>query len=289
VENEDLVVVTEPYQRSKVSLSPADQYGAGVAHQDLTEAVLKHSAARVLVLSAPFASSVSLSVRALTTRAESIDELRRSHGSERVLEGSVSDIRYLAARLPLVYVAPGTQSLQLGQVRYAFGPGAFPIATIIHSVHWPNMLLSFANLLLLYERFDSIIVTSRAARRVVEFALSEAWKFLGSRLALSNECQNGVRLENLPLGLDEDSVLPRDKAQCRATIDLPQDATIILYVGRLTEGHKADLEPLLIAFRRLTQTNSSAFLVIAGSLAHPVTLRYCATWHYAITLPTSYG
>jgi len=259
----ELVVVTEPYSRVNSSLAPADRYGAGVAHQDLIEALLRYSSARLLILTAPFRGPVSFS-EADERFQTSIDALRDEYGSHRILTGAASEVRGFARELPLVFVAAGTQAIPVGQARYNCRPDWFPVSTIIHSAHWPQMLLGFANLLLLHEPFDSVIVTSSAGKRAVETAWSCAARFLEERLGIPGPCCTPLRADLIPLGVDENAIRALDRGACRSRFGLPQDGFVVLYLGRVAEGHKADLEPLVTAFERFAQDVHGAHLVIAG-------------------------
>jgi glycosyltransferase involved in cell wall biosynthesis len=71
----------------------------------------------------------------------------------------------------------------------------------------------------------------------------------------------------IPLGVDTDIYRPRDKADTRRILGLPQDKTIILYFGRVCVYGKMDPTPLLTAFDLLVRKHGeSVHLVIAGNI-----------------------
>lgn len=75
----------------------------------------------------------------------------------------------------------------------------------------------------------------------------------------------------VPCGLDPKVFYPRDKASCRAQLGLPQDKTIILYVGRLDA--RKGIEVLLFAYRKLLfdlgEEERDVLLVIVGGNLDP--------------------
>jgi glycosyltransferase involved in cell wall biosynthesis len=82
------------------------------------------------------------------------------------------------------------------------------------------------------------------------------------------------RLEELttliPLGVDAKRFMPSgEKLTIRSWLGLPEDGTLLLSLGRLSPGGKADLIPLLRAFGIVRKSIPSAWLVIAGEEGRP--------------------
>lgn len=71
----------------------------------------------------------------------------------------------------------------------------------------------------------------------------------------------------LPLSVDTDRFVPRDRAEARDAVGLPRGAFVILWIGRISAHDKADLLPLLRAFRRLVDVHPhrELLLVIGGN------------------------
>lgn len=208
--------------------------------------------------------------------APAIEQLRAFAGRRRAGLGCL-DVRP-QARLAsaterddiLGYFEPNLSVDVMFRVRQAFARRPFPITLLHHSFSYRPLLHStFLRLLLEDTRaYDSLICSSQSARR----ALGEILQHVRERFA----AQHGVelafrgRLDVIPLGVDVDLWRPRDQAAARAEVGLPQSATILLYLGRLSATDKADLEPLLSVFARLSRRQSRGasgelLLVLAGS------------------------
>ena len=101
-----------------------------------------------------------------------------------------------------------------------------------------------------YNDCDAVIVPSRAAGRVLE------------RLGVTE-----TSLHVVPTGVPPPpAVMPRAVEQARSAFDLPPDAPVLLFVGRLAREKSLDL--LLRAFARLPADGASApppILLLAGS------------------------
>jgi len=142
----------------------------------------------------------------------------------------------------------------------------FPITTLLHGLAEQNLVNSIYLRFLLEPTLpcDSIICTSRAARdsarRIVEHLTEEINQRLEARAKF-----NG-RFDVIPLCVDTSVFQPRDKAQVRRTLKLPQDAFLILYFGKISLS-KGDLYPFLRAFQELVRRNPNRRLlwVIAGT------------------------
>ncbi len=76
------------------------------------------------------------------------------------------------------------------------------------------------------------------------------------------------RVDVIPLGVDTDRFRPRDRRQTRRKLDLPDEATILLWVGRLSPLDKADLLPLLHVFSQLRPAGDSPLLLVVGGSGH---------------------
>lgn len=76
-----------------------------------------------------------------------------------------------------------------------------------------------------------------------------------------------IRLEQIPLGIDTDYFRPMDQIICRQKYGIPQNAFVIMWLGRFSDIHEADLYPLVNVFGQLVQNNpnKNLHLVLAGS------------------------
>jgi hypothetical protein len=62
--------------------------------------------------------------------------------------------------------------------------------------------------------------------------------------------------------------------QARSILRIPRDAFVMLYLGRLTETYKADLDSLLTAFGRTAKNHGELWLLLAGQTPEPSYVAY---------------
>lgn len=113
--------------------------------------------------------------------------------------------------------------------------------------------------------YDSVICTSRACR--------DAFQNLLERVASTFNRRHGAnlsykgRLDVLPLATDTEFFRPIPQAECRRKLNLPQDAFVLLWFGRLAATDKADLFVMLRVVERLRSKNPQRkiLLILAGS------------------------
>jgi glycosyltransferase involved in cell wall biosynthesis len=176
---------------------------------------------------------------------------------------------YLAEnKLDAFHISEGVQfHRKFSYVRDQFSSWNYPITSLIHGLSYFNLQVeTFENLLMspLLE-CDSIICTSYAAR---DAFLKRLFRIAGQ---LNNhdieKKAEKTRTDVIPLGVDTDIYRPRDKADTRRILGLPQDKTIILYFGRVCVYGKMDPSPLLTVFDFLVRKHGdSVYLVIAGNI-----------------------
>lgn len=177
----------------------------------------------------------------------------------------------LVATLPaqrlLAFHLPDLEATAMYRVRQTLAGQAFPITMVHHTFSYRTMLHDvFLRLLLEDVRpYDSIVCTSSAARTAIERLLET----VGERFAAQHGARPAWRgrTDLVPLMVDTEVFRPRPRAECRAEANLPDAATILMFVGRLSAADKADLIPLLDVFARLAAEVPmvSPMLVCAGS------------------------
>ncbi len=106
---------------------------------------------------------------------------------------------------------------------------------------------------------DALVCPSRSLAEAFRRLLAHTSACLGPAMTYQG------RIEVIPWGIDTTKFAPRDRAQQRARFGLPTDATILLYVGRVSPVQKGDLLPLLRVLSRLIAGSPrELLLVIAG-------------------------
>ena len=96
---------------------------------------------------------------------------------------------------------------------------------------------------------DAIFCTSTAGRLVVEKSFAAAARGRG-RSRRRGARRSACELPVIPLGVDVDHLRTGDRAATRARLGIPDDAIVLLALGRFTEYDKMDLFPLVQVFAR---------------------------------------
>ncbi|MBB6022762.1 glycosyltransferase involved in cell wall biosynthesis [Paenibacillus sp. JGP012] len=142
----------------------------------------------------------------------------------------------------------------------------FPITYTIHGASYPNYIENFYLMMLLtpIRPFDSLICTSESVKTAVKTILDNISDSLNRSYNTSIKYKG--RLDVIPLGVDTEKFTFRDNRPIRMEMNIPEDAFVILWIGRLSAYDKADLLPLLIVFKRLLEKNpnQNLMLLIAG-------------------------
>jgi glycosyltransferase involved in cell wall biosynthesis len=158
------------------------------------------------------------------------------------------------------YFAPGLNYLRS---RYASNP--WPITSVTHSLTGRQSIDHAVRLCKAgMAAYDSIFCTSR-----------DGQKALGQMLELSALIAGrsfSGKLDCLPLGVDDDLLTERrDKAKCREQMKVPQEAIVILMLGRITPAQKMDLAPVfsVLSKRVLPACKRPISLIIGGGADGP--------------------
>lgn len=149
---------------------------------------------------------------------------------------------------------------------------AFSLTGLIHTLSSQSVYESLASLLTApLEPWDALICTSRAGREVVQLAIDHHHEALQRRFGCSLPQPLGPSLPLIPLAV-QDSLpctnLSRHELRslARHRLGIPQEAYVLLFVGRLSFHSKA--HPLLLyrAMARLIQIVPNAFLLECGHI-----------------------
>jgi D-inositol-3-phosphate glycosyltransferase len=153
------------------------------------------------------------------------------------------------------------------RLRASYSPALYPITAMTHVYSYQNLLHDWVLKLLLGRTYacDRVICPGQAARN----ALVNILDAVSDRLSYELEvrCLFRGQVLSIPYAIDTDLFRPRDKAVVRRELQLPEDALLILWVGRISPVDKADLLPLVRVHARLVRANPlrKLVLVLAGS------------------------
>ncbi|WP_054742426.1 glycosyltransferase family 4 protein [Cellulosilyticum ruminicola] len=155
---------------------------------------------------------------------------------------------------------------ELIYMREFFTKTKCPITYTIHGASYPNYIesLYLMKLLLPFRKYDSLICTSHAVKATIQRMLENISESL--KKSHNIDVRYEGRLDVIPLGIDIDKFKPMPKEAARMKNDLPNDAFVILWIGRLSAYDKADLLPMLVMYKRLLKNNPNRklLLVLAG-------------------------
>ena len=149
----------------------------------------------------------------------------------------------------------------LVQIRNKYAASPFPITGVTHSLDAVHMNLRYLELLLSgLAPFDAVICTSQSAKHSVKKGFHHAYEKLCMNSFIKDSPQ--VRLEQIPLGIDDDLFEDHNKTVARSFLHIPHDAVVALSVGRLSLRQKADWSPVLEMLSRLYSNKCIPKLVI---------------------------
>lgn len=255
--------------------TPTETLGCRVAASALTEAILRYSSLN----SYHFLGGLD-SQHKHCSNSEIKDYLcSLGVDPDCVAAFDVTDNAHYLSRVEYHAVhVPGPDIIHAARLRHSIRGHVLPITGMTHTLSYANLMpLWFELLMADLLPCDTIICTSRAARRVLETTFAQ----LSDRLAPSVHCDELTfkgRLEVIPLGVDSGYWQPcEDKSRVRKQLGLSPKQCIILCAARFSVHDKMDLTPLLIAIRQLADKyqDQRFQLILAGDVSPK-------HWNYAV-------
>ncbi len=147
----------------------------------------------------------------------------------------------------------------------------FPISGVIHSLHSADIFPKMRELVAApLADCDAIVCTSRAGQQVFENYLADTVARVRAETGVEPKPTFGTAL--IPLGVSERYFRGPTRAAARQALGLSQDSVVLLYLGRVSAHTKADLVPLLYAFRAVLARpgkTRDVVLVIGGGADLP--------------------
>jgi glycosyltransferase involved in cell wall biosynthesis len=165
---------------------------------------------------------------------------------------------------------PSAKFPPLFHIRRALTTRLYPITFTHYTLSYQTYLHDFLLPLLFADTYpcDSIACTSVDARNALQHLIGHVSEDFERRHSVKL-CYNG-RFDLLPIGVDTDLFRPRDKADTRLQLELPQDAFILLWFGRISFSDKMDLLPMLRVFADLLKKNpDKKLLFVLGGTERP--------------------
>lgn len=140
-----------------------------------------------------------------------------------------------------------------------------PIVLTMHGLSEQRLFMYLYMPLLIgaFKPYDAIICTSESVRITITHIFNRLMKQYPQLIKSKPQ----IILKKIPLGVNVAYFKPIEKNKLRDEWKIHKKAFVILYFGRLSGNHKADLVPLLKVFSNLVHTNKhrELLLIIAGS------------------------
>jgi MoaA/NifB/PqqE/SkfB family radical SAM enzyme/glycosyltransferase involved in cell wall biosynthesis len=255
-----------PYFRSKNAFTLAEHMGSFVAHTELPLMALRHGVVDGLCLIASGLPSKALpEERHAAERA--VQELQEEFGKDRIQVRNLVELPTILSNPRHLFVEKASLCLGLLQTRNA---SAAPVATcgLLHTLFWPDMLQTWLSMQFLIEPQDAMVVPCDSARRTVEELIRQTESLIATRVGTKG-FRSGIHVETIPYGVDLTAFQGIPKEAARQMMGVPQDRVILLWFGRLDEGYKADLLPLLHSASLAQANGLDLHLILAGSCLDP--------------------
>ncbi len=161
-------------------------------------------------------------------------------------------------------------NLQLANdLRARYASKLYPITATPHVFSYATLGHSWMLRMLLQQGYpcDSMICPTPTAKTAFLNLAEGICDALGKSHGLNLSWT--PRVDVIPLGVDTSLFRPRSKREVRHVLDLPMEATILLWIGRISPLDKADLLPLIRVFSELRQENPDEHLVLViGGSGH---------------------
>ena len=166
---------------------------------------------------------------------------------------------------------PGPGYLDAAWRRQRFGAKTCSLVGITHTVSTRRVIEGMHNLMSEpVEDWDAIICTSRAVQSVVQEQMDLEAEYFRTRFGATRVPQ--PQLPMIPLGIHADDFGRTDagRAQMRDQFDAPDDATVVMTMGRFTSVEKANPVPLFLALESVAQkTGKPVHLWLVGWASRP--------------------
>ena len=244
----------DKYRRTSPSLM-----GAGLAEARLIRASLQfnpHLRWDVWRASSNFlADNESIAVEPIVMEGEV---------NRRILHRPMNQFEEVAMSCP--YLLAGSLPLlaDLARFRSSRASPKVPVCGILHSLWIPDLFSTYDWLLRWLKTFDVMVATSAAAQGALRTVVTSLQETSWNKAAPLRE---DPWIEVIPLGVDLPAEDRLDRQAALRTLELPTDTFVILYLGRISQAYKADLEALISAAASLSGRGYLVHLILAGQAA----------------------
>lgn len=181
------------------------------------------------------------------------EEVARGLGDDRPIDGLALRAGGDLARFGTIFFpTPGFQNA--AWLRLRSGAATTSLVGITHTVSTRRIMEGLHGLIAEpVEPWDALICTSHAVKSVVSTQLEAERRYYSDRFDAAQVPM--PRLPVIPLGIDTADFAPREGARdrMRKALGAPDDAIVVMTLGRLSVIEKANPLPLLIALEQVAE------------------------------------
>ncbi len=161
---------------------------------------------------------------------------------------------------------PSPQTAREAWSRRAIGSSRYSITGVTHTTATARIMDAVSELILSpLEPWDALICTSRAVKASLDVQLAAVRDYLSTRLDARSIPM--PQLVTIPLGINTADFTPSEgqRKAWREKLGIPDDAVVVLYVGRLNYTSKMSPAPMAIALERLAkQIKAPVHWILSG-------------------------
>jgi glycosyltransferase involved in cell wall biosynthesis len=250
-------ILVDPYQGANGGM-----VGATVAEDGLINGTLAANADLRWDLWVPDLNTMPYASPGRRMILPDLSRLKRQY-ADRIAVRSVWQLAEAARQGEYVFLSPIQLLADVSELRHQLGCSELPICSILHAACGHEMLAQYLRLALTIQDGDVLVATSGAGRRALEAILDTAGEVISQH---NGSAAKGLqpRIVQIPLGVTIPPMDILDRRHARAVLRLPPNAFVALYLGRISEEYKADLDPLIEATARCAIADGEVILMIAG-------------------------
>ncbi len=165
---------------------------------------------------------------------------------------------------PIVFHEFGIQYFyHLAYTRKSLIKYNFPVTSYSHANCYQHMILgNVFNILADTYPCDSIITGTNVSKQALEKQFEQISKDLLDQYNLVRSYQG--RFDQIPMGVYTDLFCIRDKLDAKRLLRLPLNKIAITWFGRFSVWDKADLFPLILAFKKVVSECPNTILILSG-------------------------
>lgn len=188
---------------------------------------------------------------------------------DRLATQRLSSLSAIARATDYTFVCSTPAFSGISEIRAQTHISSMPICNLVHSVWTRDIFATYTSLLMCAEAHDVVVASSRSAQTALERLFESSLDRIRMRFGKTERALTVPEIVHIPFGVD----VPPDEAlnttQARSLLQIPEGRFAVLYLGRISEEYKADLDPLLQAVRQLVLSGHDACLILAGQACEP--------------------